>query len=107
MSDDKNDRPNDEQLKAAEVMQRVSDAILSAALTLCEDIRRDSGAEDVFFVPVIQLHAVSMEKLLMGSVVHFQAGHDIHEIARLMRLAADHLEGCGPADHHVVREYLQ
>jgi hypothetical protein len=109
MSDDKkNGQPTEAHMRAAKAMQYISDALLTAALEICAEVARQSGDDNVFFVPVIQLHAVKAdESQLLGSVVHFQAGQDLHQIAKLMRIGADHLEGCGPKDHHVVRDYLQ
>lgn len=99
-------KADENQLRAAAALHRMSDAVLNGALHLAAFEQHDND-DGTFFVPVIVMHAISADQSLLCSVVHFHAEHDPHEVAKLLRMAADHIDGKGPNGHLVERGFYQ
>lgn len=97
------DERSDDQIEAGKTIHHIASSLLDAALNLCVTYTEDDG---IFYVPVIVLVAIRGNQLLC-STVHFPANQPPEEVARVLRMSADHLEGKTKSDFWVDRNYLQ
>lgn len=74
-----------------ENLRVLGDRMLDVASTACAMVSDDDG---VFYTPVISIFAVE-DGMLIGTTVHLDSTQDVDEVARLLRLTADAIDGRG------------
>lgn len=69
-------------------MHRLADLLMGVTVPVCNDAEEDDGT---FYVPLVVICAVKDHQLI-GTTLHFSQ-HQPEEVARILRITADHLEG--------------
>jgi hypothetical protein len=97
------DMRSKDQIEAGNTVRHIGSGLLDAGINLCARHSRDDG---IFYLPFVVLAALKGQEMLCLTV-HFDSRQPPDEVARLMRLAADQLEGKVNSEFWVERSYLQ
>lgn len=92
--------------RTGENLQRIANKVTDVAASVCHDAC-EADEEGIFYLPFIIVCAIK-DHYLIGSTLHFDGHQSPDDVAKVLRMTADHLEGKGPPPDEVIRgSYLQ